>query len=156
MLIEAGGQGTTGLFSEKSPVMAHTLTQMDQWLTTLNAGNGARPSLTAIAAAKPADLVDACYTDGGSVKIEETQVYRGDTKCNRLYPAFSTPRMVAGEPLTNDVLKCRLKPIAAADYAGKLDDRALTELKAIFPSGVCDFRKPGVGQVRTKTPWPVL
>jgi hypothetical protein len=156
MLIEAGGQGTTGLFSEKSPVMARTLTQMDQWLTKLNAGHGARPSLAAIASARPADLTDACFTDAGSVKIEETQVYRGDTKCNRLYPAFSTPRMVAGEPLTNDVLKCRLKPIAAADYAGKLDKNGLADLRTIFPHGVCDFRKAGVGQVRTKTPWPAL
>ena len=156
MLVEAGGQGTTGLFSEKSPVMAHTLTQMDQWLTKLNAGNGTRPSLAAIASARPADLTDACFTDGGTVRIEETQVYRGDTKCNRLYPAFSTPRMVAGEPLTNDVLKCRLKPIAAADYAGKLTKDELADLKVIFPRGVCDFRKPGIGQVRTKTPWPAL
>jgi hypothetical protein len=153
MLVESGLPGTRGLFSDESPVLSHALTQMDEWLTNLDAGQGARPSLAAIAKAKPADLTDACFTDGGTVKIAEPQVYRGDTRCNRLYPAYATPRMVAGEPLANNVLKCQLKPIAATDYSGKLGPDNLEELKSIFPKGVCDFGKPGVGQVATKGTW---
>jgi hypothetical protein len=153
MLVEAGGPGTRGLFSDDSPVLIQALAQMDAWLSRLNAGNGTRPTLAAIAQAKPADLTDACFTDAGNTRIAETQVYRGDTPCNKLYPAYSTPRMVAGEPLTNDVLKCQLKPIAAAEYDGKLSQDDLSKLKSIFPKGVCDYGKPGVGQVPTAGIW---
>ena len=61
--------------------------------------------------------------------------------------------MVAGEPLANDVLKCQLKPIDAADYGGRLGKDDLLEVKSIFPKGVCDYGKPGVGQVPTKATW---
>jgi len=120
MLIESGLPGTRGLFSDESPVLIHALSQMDEWLSRLNAGNGTRPSLAAIAKAKPADLTDACFTDNGTIRIAETQIYQGDTKCNKLYPSYSSPRMVAGEPLANNVLKCQLRPIDATDYGGKL------------------------------------
>jgi hypothetical protein len=85
-------------------------------------------------------------------KIAKTQVYRGDTKCNKLYPCYSSPRMVAGEPLANNVLKCPLKPVDAAGY-GKLSKDDLVELKSIFPKGVCDYGKPGAGQVPAKATW---
>lgn len=154
MLVESGVPGTYGLFSDKSPVLSHALTQMDEWLTNLDKERAEpRPSLAAIAKARPADLTDACFTDGGTVKIAEKQVYRGNTRCNRLYPAYSSPRMVAGEPLANNVLKCQLKSIDPADYDGKLNQAELAELKSIFPTGVCDYRKPGVGQVPTAGTW---
>ena len=153
MLVESGLPGTRGLFSDESPVLSHALTQMDQWLTNLNAGSGPRPSLAAIAKARPADLTDACFTDNGATRIAETQVYEGDTKCNRFYPSYSTPRMVAGEPLTNNVLKCQLKPIDTADYGGKLGKNDLAALTGIFPKGVCDYTKPGVGQTPTAGTW---
>jgi hypothetical protein len=153
MLIESGLPGTRGLFSDQSPVLSHALSQMDEWLSHLNLGGATRPSLAAIAKAKPVDLTDSCFAEGGTVRIAETQIYQGDTKCNKLYPAYSSPRMVAGEPLTNNVLKCELKPINAADYGGRLGKDDLAALKSIFPAGVCDYRKPGVGQVPTKATW---
>jgi hypothetical protein len=97
--------------------------------------------------------VDACFTDNGKTKIAETQIYEGDTKCNKLYPSYSTPRMVAGEPLANNVLKCQLRPIDAADYGGKLGKNDLAALTSIFPRGVCDYSKAGVGQVPLKATW---
>src|SRR5262249_15814873 len=72
MLVESGLPGTRGLFSDESPVLSHALTKMDEWLTNLNAGHGARPSLAAIGKARPADLVDACFTNNGATKIAET------------------------------------------------------------------------------------
>jgi len=153
MLIESGLPGTRGLFSDESPVLIHALSQMDEWLSRLNAGSGTAPSLAAIAKAKPADLTDACFTGDGTIKIAETQVYEGDTRCNKLYPAYSSPRMVAGGPLANNVLKCQLKPIDAGDYGGKLDKDDVAELKSIFPNGVCDYSRPGVGQVPIKAAW---
>jgi Tannase-like family of unknown function (DUF6351) len=53
---------------------------------------------------RPVDLTDACFTNAGTLKIAEEQVYLGNTTCNQFYPSFSTPRMVAGEPLETDVL----------------------------------------------------
>lgn len=99
--------GSNGLFSDSSPVLSHALTQMDQWITAIKSDSSREPNLKKIRDGKPADLVDACFTDKGTVKIAELQVYQGATRCNQLYPSFSSPRMVAGKPLTNDVLKCQ-------------------------------------------------
>jgi hypothetical protein len=59
----------------------------------------------------------------------------------------SSPRQVAGGPVAENVLKCQLRPINRADYnpAG-LSDAQFARLQAVFPDGVCDFTKPGVGQ----------
>ena len=153
MLVEDGRAGTTGLFGDASPVLSHALTQMDQWLTGI-AGDPSSDSPEAkLRRAKPADLVDACFTNGGTVKIAEPQVYQGPTRCNQLYPSFSTPRMVAGEPLTNDVLKCKLKSVKLSDYSVSFTSAQAAQLKAIFPKGVCDFSKPGVGQEPTEGTW---
>jgi hypothetical protein len=157
MVVESGVKGTKGLFSDQSPVLSHALTQMDEWLSGLAISSyGARPSLAAIAKAKPADLVDACFIDGGTTKIVETQVWHGDTKCNKLYQAYSSPRMAAGESVANDVLKCQRKPVDPADYGGKLGRDDVVELKSIFARGVCDWSKPGVNQVHPKGVWQSL
>ncbi|MGC2523703.1 MAG: DUF6351 family protein, partial [Stellaceae bacterium] len=98
-------------------------------------------------------LVDACFTEKGTVKIAQLQVYRGDTTCNQLYPAFSTPRMVAGEPLENNVLKCRLMPIDRHSYKLAFTASEAAQLKSIFPQGVCDYSEPGVEQQPTDGTW---
>jgi len=153
MLVEDGRAGTTGLFGDTSPVLSRALTQMDQWLTTLTADRSADADIVRIRRAKPADLVDACFTQGGTVKIAEEHVYQGPTRCNQLYPSFSTPRMVAGGPLANNVLKCRLKSVDASDYGVTFTKDEIKQLKSIFRQGVCDFTKPGVGQVPTESTW---
>jgi hypothetical protein len=155
MLVENGQSPPVGngLFSDTSPVLSHSLTQMDEWLTNLSTVATHPPTLGQIQQAKPSDLVDACFTNQGTVKIAELQVYQGDTTCNQLYPAFSTPRMVAGEPLENNVLKCQLRPIDQAEYKVSFTAAELAELKAIFPQGVCDYSVPGVGQRPTEGTW---
>src|SRR5206468_2429257 len=58
-------------------------------------------------------------------------------------------------PLAGDVLKCQLKPIDRNDYATALPPMTndqFAQLAAIFPSGVCDYSKPGYGQQPT-IPW---
>jgi len=154
MLVEDGvSQGSNGLFSDNSPVLSHALTQMDEWLTALKQDRSEGSIRHKIGKAKPADLVDACFTNNGTVKIAEEQVYRGPTRCNQLYPAFSTPRMVAGEPLTNDVLKCQLKRLSIFDYQVAFTPAEEAQLRAIFPTGVCDYSRPGVGQEPTEIVW---
>jgi hypothetical protein len=155
MLIENGLNPPVGngLFSDTSPVVSHALTQMDEWLTNLSALGAYPPSLKQIQRAKPSDLVDACFTNQGTVKIAQLQVYQGATTCNQLYPAFSSPRLVAGEPLANNVLKCRLKPINLRDYKVTFTSTEVPQLKAIFPQGVCDYTLPGVDQSPTDGTW---
>jgi hypothetical protein len=69
--------------------------------------------------------------------------------------------MVAGDAITTDANKCQLKPLQRSDYtlnAGPVPvpipftDAEWSQLQAIFPSGVCDFSKPGVSQQGT-IPW---
>jgi hypothetical protein len=62
--------------------------------------------------------------------------------------------MVAGESIVTDTNKCQLKPLRRADYGSvTFTDTELARLQKVFPSGVCDFSKPGVdGDLRT-LPW---
>ncbi|HEY6389695.1 MAG TPA: DUF6351 family protein [Bryobacteraceae bacterium] len=95
---------------------------------------------------KPAAAVDGCWTADGT-RIDEPATLNGPGKCNELYPAHSTPRLAAGAPLTDDVMKCQLKPIDAKDYTVKFSAVELQELRQVFPVGVCDYSKPGVMQL---------
>jgi len=60
---------------------------------------------------------------------------------------------VAGGPLKANVYKCQLKPIDARDYAVTFTGDEMARLRAIFPSGVCDFSRRGVGY-RPVVTWP--
>ena len=68
---------------------------------------------------------------------------------------FGTPRTVAGDDIRTLANKCVLKPVDAADYAGAVsvtDPAAfVAQVKEIFPQGVCDYTKPGVGTQTTQT-----
>ena len=59
---------------------------------------------------------------------------------------FSNTRLVAGEPLTRDVLKCALARIDFAAYPVTFTAEQQARLEAAFPDGVCDYTQPGVGQ----------
>jgi hypothetical protein len=62
-------------------------------------------------------------------------------------PKHSSPRQVAGGPLAENILKCRLKPLNKAEYLPIVfapDQWA--RLEAVFPGGVCDWSQPGIGQ----------
>jgi hypothetical protein len=61
--------------------------------------------------------------------------------------------MVAGGPLTNDVLKCQLKPLDPADYEVEFSEAEWDRLRSTFASGVCDWSKPGVGQTVAPRTW---
>lgn len=79
--------------------------------------------------------------------------------CNTLLPPVRTPRIAAGMPIVDDVIKCHLKPIDPADYAGALNDAQLAELSLIFPEGVCDYSQPSVGALapgEKSLIWPSL
>ena len=143
-----------GLYSSGSPVLQGALAQMDRWLANLaEAEDGDAPRIDRVAAARPADLVDACWTRGDDpARVVEEQV-RGAGRCERLYPSAPAPREVAGASVASDVVKCALKPIDVDDYGAAFTAEQEAELREIFDGGVCDWTKPGVGQTGLKGTW---
>lgn len=96
---------------------------------------------------KPRGAVDACWDVIGT-KISEPATLDKPGLCNALYPSHTNPRLVAGAPIVDDVLKCRLKPIDGKDYKVTFTLDEMLKLRLIFPDGVCDYSKPGVNQER--------
>ena len=142
-----------GLYSSSSPVLQGALAWMDRWLANLEAEDGDGPRIDQVIRAKPADLVDACWTrDDDPTRIVERQV-RGSGRCETLYPSAPAPREVAGAPVAGDVIKCRLRPVDMADYAEAFSTEQEAELREIFADGVCDWTQPGVGQTGLKGTW---
>lgn len=125
--------------------------KMDEWLTNLSKDTSNAPVLEKITRAKPADLTDACYDMAGN-RITEPQTFSGG-ECNKLFTTFPPPRMIAGGPITNNVLKCQLKPLDPADYATPFTEAERQRLRRIFPNGVCDWKKPGVEQQKPLGTW---
>ncbi|MGE0451510.1 MAG: DUF6351 family protein [Vicinamibacterales bacterium] len=153
MLVE---DNRRGLFSVESPVLQNALAHMDAWLTAIASDHTGGDPAARILRSKPSDLVDACWTrDADPQRIAEPQQH-GAGRCNELYPSASFPREVAGASIASDVVKCTLKPIDPADYKKRLSADELTRLKRIFPGGVCDWSKPGMGQEPLAGTWLTL
>ncbi len=133
------------------------LALMDQWLVTLQQDHSDAPMLEKIVRARPAALQDDCFTQEGERIVEDatfdTERLFDNTgsRCNALFPPHAGLRLVAGGPLSNDVLKCELKPIDMRDYKVSFTDAERARLEAIFPQGVCDWSKPGVHQTKNET-----
>jgi hypothetical protein len=120
--------------------------QMDQWLDRIAADKSAGPVQQKIARNKPEELVDACWGPNEE-KITDRK------RCDELYPPFQDPRLVAGEPMIGQTQKCALKPLDPKDYRQSFTDAQFARLKKTFPLGVCDFSRPGVGEVAVTRTW---
>lgn len=143
------------LFDPKSIVaiqMKEELHLMDLWLDRIAADKKPGNAAAKVVRNKPAELVDACFTEAGG-QISEPRVYGGPGKCNQLYPVYADPRIASGGPLAGNILKCQLKPIDKMDYRHPLTDSQMTRLHAIFSQGVCDYTKPGVEQQTVQKIW---
>jgi hypothetical protein len=118
---------------------------MTSWLDALVADKSAAAPADKVRRAKPAAAVDACFDRDGT-KIVEPATHEGSGRCTSLYPTHANPRLVAGAPVADDILKCQLKPVDRADYRVPMTPQELQQLREVFPGGVCDYSKPGVGQ----------
>ena len=117
----------------------------EEWLTNVeSAGSGstAESRAAAVAASRPASAADRC-----TVLVLGVDT---DAPCDSL--VFGSPRIAAGGPPTEDVIKCTLAPLDPADLP-PLSDTELATLRATFPTGVCDWDLPGVGETARTTPW---
>lgn len=134
-------------------VVLQELDMMTQWLDAM-AADSAPLTADKVARLKPAEAVDSCWGVADAKRYKEVASYDGAGTCNALYKKTPPPRMAAGGPLVDDIAKCQLKPVAAADYLPAVFSPAeLTRLNTIFTQGVCDYSKPGVGQVALKGTW---
>jgi hypothetical protein len=132
-------------------VTVQSLLTMDTWLSSLVTSapkatlNDVRTQAQVIAA-KPAAAHDLCYLTGDvnfATPITDMAVCDADARLVK----HSSPHQVAGGPLAENILKCQLKPVVFGDY-GEIGFTAgqQARLLAVFPGGVCDWSKPGVGQ----------
>jgi len=129
---------------------------MDQWLTNVVADTSSASIEQKVRSARPIsgarDTRDFCLMPD---EVAQTTRVLDQAVCDAnvyLKPSLS-PRQVAGGPRSEDVLKCQLKPISAADYApAALSASQLARLQAVFSTGVCDWSKPGVGQQAAVSP----
>lgn len=128
------------------------LAVMDRWMANIKA----HPERGA-AGNRPQLAVDRCFDTDGHQIAAGPAVWDGilDRRpagaCTRQFTIHETSRTVAGGPLQGAVFKCRLQPVRAALARGlygswRPDPAQLQRLEQIFPTGVCDYRKPGVGQ----------
>ncbi len=131
-------------YTEDRPDLGVLFRQMDEWLMNLVEGDELGPRAERVVGAKPAGLVDQCWDTRGAerVNVQEPLSFEGNGTCGDLYRPFPTARHVAGAPLTNDIVSCRLKPLDPSDYEVTFTPTEWAELEAMFPEGVCDWNQP--------------
>jgi Tannase-like family of unknown function (DUF6351) len=129
---------------------------MNRWLAAMEADTTKGRTLEEkVVADRPAAVRDRCSTKEVSEGLLEMVEVGGERICqSSLYEArFAIARVVAGESLAADNLECRLKPLQRSAYPGiTFTDEQWKALERTFPTGVCDFSQPGVGQQAT-IPW---
>ncbi len=128
-----------------APIALDTMTK---WLDAM-AADPAPLTPAKVVKHKPSDAVDAFWTPDGK-RTNEPASWEASTSWNRTYPLHLEPRLVAGAPIANDVMKCQLKPVDFAAYRVAFTDAQQARLKAVFPEGVCDWSKPSVGYSTVK------
>ena len=123
------------------------LTKMDEWLSAVEKDGSSKPLSTKIAGDRPADVTDRCVVDQLAQVCDQEQLQVLQTR-------LSTPRQEAGGPVANDKVACQLRPLDKADFDFLLVPFTAVEwatLQGIFPHGVCDWDKPGIGQGPAET-----
>ena len=128
---------------------------MDDWLLSVKADDRSLTLEEKVRDNRPLTLSDACWfeREGTLVKIEEQQTFRGNSRCNDLYPAYLTPRHVAGAPLSNDVVSCQLRSISPSDYGVGFTPDQYDELDRVFPDGVCDWDLGDASKTSLQSTW---
>jgi hypothetical protein len=155
--MQAAGTVANQIIIENSPATVavasvYELAAMDRWLTAIGADTSPRPRSAKVAANRPADLSDGCFLTDGTL-VREPLSYGGSGVCASLFPVAANTRLVAGAPLSMRVLKCALRPLDLTDYPVTFTDEQVATLRAAFPTGVCDYRRRGVGQRHPAGTW---
>jgi hypothetical protein len=124
-------------------VTARAFDQLDTWLANVEADRTGRPLATEVAADRPAAAGDQCWITG-------LQILSWD-QCHNMFAHGTDPRIAAGGPLKDNVMKCHLAEPVRSDYATSFSASQWKQLNAIFPGGVCDYSRTSVGWTRSAT-----
>ncbi len=117
---------------------------MDRWVAAIQKDDRSVDKARKIREDRPKDITDHCeLADGTDIP---------DEACPAFVRYYDSPTQAAGESARNDVLKCQLKPLRRTDYKVTFSDAEWATLQSTFPTGVCDWTKPGVNQTDT-VPW---
>ncbi|MDH3707032.1 MAG: DUF6351 family protein, partial [Acidimicrobiia bacterium] len=139
----AGGTNLSALSLE-------ALRAVDEWATAAAEQAGDAPAVD-LAESRPDSAADRCQLITGDV-VTGPAVNRPGGACGDL-PISGDPRTAAGADIEALVLACTLRDIDLTDYRGELSTNAVARLERIFPDGVCDYERPGRGQVRLGEPY---
>jgi hypothetical protein len=150
-MLAANGTDGNQVIIENMPTAAeitaadtYELAEMDAWLTNISSDHSHHSAQQKVLDDKPAGLTDGCFMSATDL-VHQTLTDPGTGQCGAAYPVASNPRVVAGEPLTMPALKCSLKPLNFRDYPVTFTAAEQAELRQAFPTGVCDYSRPGVG-----------
>jgi hypothetical protein len=134
--------------------VSQSFDMIDRWLTNVESDPSPTTLEQKIINNKPADVHDVCFNNNGATaaNVDVSQEVPLTSPACTVGPvalAMKSPHIVAGGPLAENVFKCQLKPLNLldADYNGAFFDAGQqARLAAVFPNGVCDWTRPGVGQ----------
>ena len=147
-LIDGFGNADNHVMWRGNPVpYADAWVKFKQWMEAITTDTAAGTARAKTLRNKP--TTDGCYTSLTTF-VAEPQTFSSlpNSTCNTLLPSYGASQLVADGPVSAGILKCQLKPVTAADYGTVAFTLAeATRLNAIFPGGVCDWKKTGVGQV---------
>jgi Tannase-like family of unknown function (DUF6351)/Putative peptidoglycan binding domain len=122
------------------------LTYLDQWLTAIQRDTRPMTQAQKVRADRPVEMADACFPTEW-LRITDM------SQCSSTFPIAGVPRTAAGGPNTADIFKCQLKPATSLDYGASVSSAQMVILNDVFPDGVCDYSRPGVGQVPLAGTW---
>ncbi len=131
-------------------VTTEAIDAVADWLDALE--DSRLPRDEALADTRPVEAADNCLVPGSTEPTRGLHVWDEPGPCLRNFPSSGTPRIAAGAPLADDVIKCQLKAIDPEDYEAGLTNQQYEQLLEIFPRGVCDWTSPGAGQVAPSMP----
>ncbi|MGN6473192.1 MAG: DUF6351 family protein, partial [Mycobacteriales bacterium] len=124
-------------------VTARAFNQLDAWLANVEADDSARRLAAQVAADRPSGAGDQCWLVGLPILSFD--------QCRGMFAHGTDPRIAAGGPLQDNVMKCHLARPKKSAYAVTFTPTQWKQLHAVFPVGVCDYSKPSVGTARSKT-----
>jgi len=134
---------------------ALAIRKLDEWLTNLEAAGALdAPSREATIQARPSDIQDGCWINSADFTAAPLDWYApgAENACNEAFPFHADPRIVAGSPLSVDVMKCQLTAPVRADYPA-MTDAQWAQLNEVFASGVCDYSKRSQGYTVHEGTW---
>jgi hypothetical protein len=126
------------------PLPSSAILVAEQWLNDLQQLQKSHPYASRawlVAHSRPASAADSCRVASTGIPIP----------CS--VDKHQSTRQIAGGPLTEDDIKCQLRPLRRSDYPASLSDTQFKELQQIFPNGVCDYTLHSVGWTKHSATW---